>query len=744
MYGGEIVRAGRSPILRPLILLGIAVPALVLTAALRRWYGPLPWRAALLAFVLTLAFLNVAAFTTRVPVPLDEVMRGYPFRGIHGVTESRNPMTNDTVKQILPWMQVVREELGHGRMPLWNRYQFSGYPLLGNGQSAPFAPFFLATLFVPLPGQIVAMAGLKIFVSLLFGWLFLRDEGVSEPAAWFGSTVYSFSVFQTVYLFYPLTSVTALLPAAAFALRRCVRNDQPRSAVLLALVTAAVAAGGHPESAAHIAVACAILLLFEWRRPFRPVLAATAGLALSAPAWAPVVEQALLSVRAASLAVAPHPAIPPVAAWLLLNPDGFGNPSRGNWQWIANYAMAAPSYFGLLPLALLPWARRGRDWLLAIAAALLFVVAMNWTAVGRAINAVPPLSLIAPDRLRFVVCFFVAIVAARALSRGAGLRVLVSGVAVLGLALYLLRAQWGVTLGWQSAAGVIALAAFLLMAAVDALRGRMNGVSSTASPVVAWAAFVAVLGELFTFNVGFNVPVSRAWFRPPMPILERLRELAPREPFRVVGHDWTLLPNAATQYGLEDVRGHDPMGLAAYARFFDRVAADDPSSDVKRVQEVDRPELAFLGVRFLLTDPTVTPSPSWILRYEGPDGKLFESTRARRRFFAPRADARVGAIVQESPTRLRVEIDAARETVIASSQVYAPGWRVEGAKLIPLQGTFIGLRVPAGRRTVTLEYRPLSFYGSLVVAGACLLAGGVWLRRRGALNRRRTAPSASA
>ena len=180
--------------------LGIVVPALLIALALRRWFGPLPWSVIAISLALTLAFLHGAVFTKRVPVPLDEVMRGDPYRGIVGAVSPRNPLTNDTVKQILPWMQLAREELRHGRVPLWNPYQFSGYPLLGNGQSAPFAPIFLATLFVPLPHQLVAMAGLKIFLALIFGWLFLRDEGVSPWAALFGSAVFAFSVFETVYL----------------------------------------------------------------------------------------------------------------------------------------------------------------------------------------------------------------------------------------------------------------------------------------------------------------------------------------------------------------------------------------------------------------------------------------------------------------------------------------------------------------------------------------------------------------
>jgi hypothetical protein len=690
-------------------LAGILLPALLLVLALRRWFAPLPWSVVVGSLVLTLGFLHGAVFTSRLPLPVDEVMRGYPYRGVFGAVESRNPLTNDTVKQMLPWMQVVREELRAGRVPLWNRYQFSGYPLLGNGQSAPFAPIFLATLFVPLPQQIVAMAGLKIMLALLFGWLFLRDEGVSPVAALFGSAIFAFSVFQTVYLYYPMTAVTSLLPAAAFGVRGCAREASPRWIALLAVVTAAVASSGHPESALHIAIGCAVLLLLDRRNPVRPIGAALLGLAIAAPAWVPVVEQALLSVRASLLAAAPHAALDRNVAWLLLNPDGFGNPSRGNWQWIYNYSIVAPTYIGLLPVALLAAARRGRELALVITSALLFIIAMNWTLLGRAVNALPPMSLVAMDRLRFVIVFFVAIVAARIVDRVIPIRTALASAILLAAAIWLLHAKWNVTLGWTSTAGVAALVLFWI---VVSIRREL-------APAAALAAIVL---ELFAFNAGFNVLTSRAYYRPALPILSKLQELSRGEPSRIVAHDWAFLPNAAAQYGLEDVRGHDPMALASYARFFKRFAVDDPSSDVLRVQNVDAPELAFLGVRFLLTDPAFTPSSSWLLRYEGPDGKLYESTRWMRRFFAPHGDAHVDAIREESPTRLRVSVDAARETIVASSQVWSPGWRVDRGRIILLHGVFIGIVVPPGQQTVTLSYRPASFDASCVVA---LLALGI-------------------
>jgi hypothetical protein len=703
--------------------LGIALPALAGSLALRRWFAPLPWRIVALSFVLTLAFLHGAVFSSRVPVPLGEVMRGYPYRGVIGAVESRNPLTNDTVKQILPWMQVVREELAAGRVPLWNRYQFSGYPLLGNGQSAPFAPVFLATLFVPLPHQLVAMAGLKIFFALLFGWLFLRDEDVSSPAALFGSAAFAFSVFQTVYLYYPMSAVTSLLPAAAFAVRGCLRSDGRRWGVLLAIVTASVAANGHPESAVHIGIACVVLMIVERRAPWRALVAAAFGAALSAPAWMPVIEQALASTRAASLAAAPHVAMDPLVTWLFLNPDGFGNPSRGNWQWIYNYSMAAPTYLGLVTLVLLAGIRKRRDVALLVAASLLFLVAMDWTVVGRAFNAVPPMSLIAPDRLRFVVLFFAAVIAARVVDAIAreqrrDWRVLAASAALLGAAVWLLRAKWGVTLGSSSTGGVIALGVFAIVA--------------TARPkLAAILACCAIVAELFAFNAGFNVLTSPGYYRPRMPILDAMRELSGNEPSRIAAHDWTFLPNAASQYGFEDVRGHDPMALASYARFFDRVAADDPSSDVKRIHDVDHPALDFLGVRFLLTDPSFVPSAAWTLRYEGPDGKLFESREWRRRFFVTDGSATIGRIEQVSPARIRVEVDAAERAFIASSQVFAPGWRIaDGRDIEPVDGTFIGFRVEPGRHRVTLEYLPRSFTAAVAIAAVALLAAAATLQRR--------------
>ncbi|HEX3582795.1 MAG TPA: hypothetical protein VH087_13595, partial [Thermoanaerobaculia bacterium] len=375
-----------------LTLAGVVLPSLLIALAVRRWLECVPWRIAGLLLALALLFIARGVFTRDMPVPLDEVVRGYPYRGLFGEVQAKNDLTNDTVKQILPWMQTVREELFRGHVPLWNPYLFCGYPLLENGQSAPFSPFFLATLFVPLPKQLVAMAGVKLFAALLFGFLFIKREGVSDAAAIFGSSVFAFAIFNNCFLYYPMTAVTLLLPAAAYATTRTLRDQGAAPFALTTIVVASLLAGGHPESVVHVAMCCVALLLIErgvgWRDWLRVMYAAVCGLLIAAPSWLPLLEQVRVSLRVKLLghgeAMGVVGVFPLKVLWAMLNPDGFGNPAHHNWGWFMTYTHVASVYLGLIVTALLACAVTGekRDrWLLAIAG-VFFIVSMNWTPLG--------------------------------------------------------------------------------------------------------------------------------------------------------------------------------------------------------------------------------------------------------------------------------------------------------------------------------------------------------------------------
>lgn len=773
-----------------LTVLGIAVPSALVVLAVRRWIEPVPWKVAALLLVIVCVFIGRGVFTPDMPVPLDEVMRGYPYHGLYPVTKSKNYLTNDTVKQILPWMQAVREQFARGRAPLWDPYLFSGYPLLGNGQSAPFSPVFLLTLFVPLPKQMVAMAGLKLFLSLLFGVLLIRREGAGIPAALFGSILFTFAVFNNAFLYYPMTAVTLLLPLSAYAVLLCLRGPSGAPFVLVAIAVAALMAGGHPESVFHVAIAVLVLLAIEWIAPQwsevrftlrdfgRVTAAAVLGLLISAPAWVPVFEQARVSLRVLSLqGYSPGGPFPRTALWAMLNPDGFGNPAHGNYGWIMSYTHVASLYLGLIGMvlfvpALVSPRATPRDRLIAVAAIVFLLVSLHWTVLARLAYSVPPFSWIAHDRLRFVFDFFAGIAAARTAARMRNWDLIISvasTVAVLSLAIYVFVKMYGVTLTPVSAIGMVCLVAFWIGTLV-----RRE-----------WAPLLACVLtglELFVFTLDYNAITDRRYYAPRLPIIDALHRFAaaaPPEPFRVMGLDWTFLPNAAAQYGLEDVRGSDPMEWNDYVRFFRVAEVKDTSIDVKRIADPTSIAVDFLNVRYLLTDPHANLGGKWERLYSGIDGELYENNDFIPRFYVPRLARRVqkkdwdrelyaSKDFQDTPlvygrdlppvfvnpaestitcrtfgpAEFRLRISVPQRALVASSQPAMRWWdvKVNEVKVSPLRvnGAFLGFIVPPGVSDVSVKYRPLPYRVSVIVGFLASIALIVVSRRIRATRRSRT------
>jgi hypothetical protein len=693
-----------------------------------------------------------------------------------GSVEVGNPLPNETARQWLPWLKAVRDSYRAGRAPLWYRGAYSGTPLLGNGQSAPFSPFLLATLFVPLPEQMVAMAGLKVFVALLFGYLLLRREGVSAAAAVLGSTIFALSLFQVVFLYFSSTAVTALLPALVYAIATVLERPGRGSALLLGVVTASMLAAGHPESVLHCALAGGVFLLVERAAPAGrvhwrfagPAMAAAIGwgLLLAAPAWAPLFEQVPYSARMARVEER-EPArdargFPVAGAALLVNPDHFGHPARGTWRWRFNYAEASPVYVGLLPLALIGVAvasRRAarRDRLIFAAAVVFLLVALGWTPVGRAANSVPPLAWAANGRLRFVVCLFLAMLTARTLSRFRASDLPLAALGTVAVSLAFVASEWGSPDPHRYLMGVAALGGFWAACAVR-FRGGLRAISIAALTTPLVAAELVIAATVFH-------PVSdRGLYAPRLPIVDALRRHAPtREPFRVTGAVWALTPDLATHYGLEDIRGNDPMSNRSYVAFLDMLGyRPGGTGELRLIRSFPQPALDFLNVRYVFTDPKRRLRPPLRLLYSGRDGKLYENPGALPRFFAPTTwqgvaadsvwtrlaqvdDYRRLALVDGEPSPValangrvlalavtddgfgtfELDVTAAEESLIASSVPKVPGWRLEldsrSTALETVNGAFVGFFVPAGRSRITLRYRPWTFDLGLAGCGVAVL-----------------------
>jgi hypothetical protein len=330
-----------------------------------------------------------------------------------------------------------------------------------------------------------------------------------------------------------------------------------------------------------------------------------------------------------------HIRYPATALWAIVNPDGFGNPARGNWRWIMHYILVAPSYLGLVPLSLLPFAfgprATRRDRLLLAFAILAFLGAMNWTFVGYITNHIPPLTMAANDRLRFIALFAVSILCARLverLPRNAS-PLFLWPLVVFASSAYVFVKEFGITLSPVSAVGMVMLAVFWL--------GWITMRSHAAA-----IAFMATALELIVFNAPFNAMTARKYYAPPLPIIDAIRRDQPQEPFRIVGADWVFLPNASAQYRLEDIRGSDPMAWGPYVEFFRLIQAPGQSLDVGRVIDVNHPAVRFLNVRYLLAEPGSDFGPSWRLIYRGGDGDLYRAEQSLPRFLRRRRWSELG------------------------------------------------------------------------------------------------------
>ncbi len=305
--------------------------------------------------------------------------------------------------------------------------------------------------------------------------------------------------------------------------------------------------------------------------------------------------------------------------------------------------------------------------------------------------------------------------------------------------------------------GIIALTGFWLVVVYARRVSRMH--------LVAPAAVVAITIELFVINVPFNALVDQRLYRPDLPIIDAIHERSPGEPFRITGTGWVLMPQTSADYGVEDIRGSDPMASASYMNFFRLIEAEDDSFGVKRIEDLAQPGVDFLNVRMALAEPGAIPPPGWRVVYEGADGTLLENGFSMRRFYAPERlmpaddalhdqlrsidDFRSAVVVDEPESmhnvqpeslaiteprsgKFRLRINAPDRTFIASSQPHSPGWtvRIDGdpARIHTVNGAFIGFYVPAGQHEIEVKYVPMSFWISAVVAVLALL-GGVGVAR---------------
>ena len=391
----------------------------------------------------------------------------------------------------------------------------------------------------------------------------------------------------------------------------------------------------------------------------------------------------------------------------------------------------------------------------------LFDIALNEYLIFLATFSVCALAAMGADRLR----------------DGEGSRALAAGaVASLAAMTWLFLRYRPQMLGLEMPRAYIRERAWLQVAPLVVGIAIVVMLSHSRRSTVGLAAVLAIFAAGRTLEAGRLYPAlpARAFF-PPLDILAKI----PRgHPDRIVALGQGLIPNAATVYGLEDVRGYEALTLRQLRQTYP-IWCVQQGIWFNRVDDAANPFLAFLNVRWVLAAPDLPVPPDWPVLAEAEGMRLFENPRALPRAFVPRrvrsepdgarriellkaitdfreqglvedgvsggwlpngdADVRIAAYGAQA---IDLEVAARQATLVATS---IPGWRgwqaaVDGRPIaaIAYNHAFLAFRVPEGGHRLSLRYDPEGFRRGAVISLTTLLVSIGWLAAL-AIRRRRPA-----
>jgi hypothetical protein len=677
----------------------LALLAFLLDRALRRWWDPVPARIWGVFGALLLILFGPALFAGKVLLPVD-ILPGVALPEDARKAPEGNPLQLDLVTQIVPLQAQVRRQIRTGEWPLWNDLAGAGMPLLADPQSQTFEPLILLSLPLPLASAVGVTAGLRVMIALVFFFLLLRRQGLSEGSALFGSLAFGLGGFLLLWLNWPIGNSPALLPLVLYALAMTDERGARRDFLLLVVAIFSLIVGGHPETILYVAIVGGLFaisrLLGRYRQgqqgqkglqghqgqedfpdvpavplvPFVPgllsrwALVAALACGLAAPALLPALRMIPDSLRhhwvetRAGRLDAPGGGGRDSAAALgkraisAFAPNALGNSRFGAYWGDYNSNEDATAFVGgaaLLAalLAFLPAARRFREERIFLALApLSLLIALRIPGVPLVLAKLPVLnqSISGNRRLLMVVAFAAAYLGActvERLRRGEGPR---RWAVLLGGAILLAAIGWayGLSADVQALITPRRIWLGLQLTAVAGTAGVLAfGPTSTRGGKFARAVLCGlVAAELLAIHQPANPSLPRSAYYPGSPLIRFLQESSAG--FRVVGLANRMLPNANLVYGLADLRISNPLKPFPYVQ-----AVSPVSTSIRATEQIVRvpehPLYQLLGVRYVVTPPRMQSIPGLRQVFHDPTGRIFERDKVLPRLFLPESAESAGA-----------------------------------------------------------------------------------------------------
>lgn len=755
---------------------------------------------------------------------------GYMIDNLHGAEAAgilakypNNSLLFDVAFQFFPWSSHSLTSIHNWTIPLWNPYSLAGLPFLANHQSSVFEltkllGYSLGLSAVWLPSLswwlTIALAG-------FFTFAFLRELDLSFPAAVIGGSAFALSGPMIVWLGWPHSSTALWLPFLLLCVDKIIKNKGLHWIAWLAIGVAFVFYAGHIQIGFFVVFATGAWTIFRlftitalvkadspdgrsWIDRVKLPIAGLAaggllGLGLASIQLGPMVE----FVRQSSLSSGGRSFTGGMGLWealrtgflfrphgfsgfrdafanlgLFVYPDLFGNTNMAYFRLGSNYNEGSV-YIGILAFTLVPAAlfnRRHRRtaifWLVLAVVCWGGALAIPGLA---AINYLPLFNMTNMGRIRYIVAFALAILAAIGFDTVFGesekqkrqLRMLIFVLLLTWLAgAAFLAVGFSARLGNQipSKEMLIGEGKFLVELLAGAVLAallfwRDNRYSQQAARVL---LILLVAFELVHYGSPVRGNIDPSLALPKSPALNWLRKHAHYDrvtSFHLKADNRTsLYPNTSVLLRLQDIRGYEVINVLRFERLQGVVAGTDSRTNYR---EFNRDFFDIAGVKYFIqstSDPErrELESRGFTAVYKDRGTVIYRNnTVLPRAFIAYRTrsvdsvdeaidalskgkvDFQDTAIVEEGPalkgrrtltkaaiTRYRPEsiditVKAAEPGLLVLSDAYYPDWTafVDGRStaIYPANVAFRGIVVPKGKHLVRFVYRPASYSRALYV-----------------------------
>jgi hypothetical protein len=156
----------------------------------------------------------------------------------------------DIINFFYPVKYFLSETLKSGKLPFWNQYAGTGFPILAEGQVGTFNLTNLL-LFSTLPTWLAFNLSILIIFStnLLGSYLFFNNIGLSKHSSLFSAVVYTFGGYFVAHIaHFSLLQAMSYTPLILLISLKIWKKPDKKNCILIIFLISQQVTAGHPQS----------------------------------------------------------------------------------------------------------------------------------------------------------------------------------------------------------------------------------------------------------------------------------------------------------------------------------------------------------------------------------------------------------------------------------------------------------------------------------------------------------------